>query len=571
MYQSLKDTFPWRHKALDRRGRIDRLFATLNDADLEAQFRLGHWKNYRKTGKTALIAIAVGTLLLMAVDVLFNGWTGATIGSTLVRGMVVLSAIGCLSLGRVRSPSRPLDLSSVVLAVSIGGCLTFEYLSRGIHWDDLAIFALVAASIFTLFMCQPFKLTLFNLAAALLPFTLAMLVTGPGLSEVAAFVALYSGTAIAVYYMHHIAILNRDWFLQSNQLEAMAGELDENMQTMALEHRAVQRAAEENAALADDLALARIEAEQNAYYLENILENIAQGVVVLDDDLKITKFNTAYTELAGIPAHLAKVGTHISEIVRNALDRGFYVDEETRQSIIEALERPNGLKVTEPSILERAQGNGRYVEVRRNPLPGGGEVSTYTDITDRRRADELMRSQAMRDPLTDLSNRFHYGERLNDAIARSKRTGLYVALAYLDLDLFKPVNDAHGHAVGDAVLCEFASILRAHTREADTVARLGGDEFAIIFDSIKSVSEVTNPIERIMIATGEPSTICGVEIRIGISVGVAFCPLDAMTAEGLAEAADHALYEAKNDGRGCYRLSRQPREIDTRLSSAAVR
>lgn len=571
MYQTFKDTFPWRHKALDRRGRIDRLFATLNDVELERQFRLAHWKNYRMTGKTALVAIAVGTLFFMAVDVGFSGWTSATIGSTIARGMVVLSAIICLSLGRARSPSRILDFSSVLLALSIGGCLTFEYLSRGIHWDDLAIFALVAASVFTLFLCQPFKLTLINLAVALLPFTVAMFATGPGLSEVAAFVALYAGTAIAVYYMHHIAILNRDWFLQSNQLEAMAGELDENMKTMSLEHRAVQRAAEENAALADDLALARIEAEQNAYYLENILENIAQGVVVLDDDLKITKFNSTYAELSGIPPHLAKVGTHISEIVRNALDRGFYVDEETRQWIIAALERPNGLKVTEPSVIERAQGNGRYVEVRRNPLPGGGEVSTYTDITDRRRADELMRSQAMRDPLTDLSNRFHYTERLNEAIARSRRSGQYVALAYLDLDLFKPVNDAHGHAVGDAVLCEFASILRAHTRETDTVARLGGDEFAIIFDSIKSLSEVTNPIERIMIATAEPSTICGVEIRIGISVGVAFCPLDAMTAEGLAEAADHALYEAKKDGRGCYRLSQPVQRIDTQLSKVAAR
>jgi len=571
MYQTFKDTFHWRHKVLDRRGRIDRLFATLNNADLESQFRLGHWKNHRRTGTLVLIILATTTLLSVAVDIAVNGWTDATMGSTLVRGVVVLSAGLCLLLGRAPSPSRAIDLSSLVLAAAIGACLTFEYLGRELPWNNLAILALVAVSIFTLFLCQPFRSTLLNIAAALFPFTLAMLATGPGLAELSAFLALYFGSAIAVYYMHHVALLNRDWFLQSNQLEAMADELDENMKTMSLEHRAVQRAAEENAALADDLALARIDAEQNAYYLENILENIAQGVVVLDDDLKITKFNTAYTELAGIPAHLAKVGTHISEIVRNALDRGFYVDEETRQSIIEALERPNGLKVTEPSILERAQGNGRYVEVRRNPLPGGGEVSTYTDITDRRRADELMRSQAMRDPLTDLSNRFHYGERLNDAIARSKRTGLYVALAYLDLDLFKPVNDAHGHAVGDAVLCEFASILRAHTREADTVARLGGDEFAIIFDSVKSVSEVTNPIERIMIATGEPSTVCGVEIRIGISVGVAFCPLDAMTAEGLGEIADHALYEAKKDGRGCYRLSQPPRQLVRQLSSAAAR
>jgi diguanylate cyclase (GGDEF)-like protein len=132
----------------------------------------------------------------------------------------------------------------------------------------------------------------------------------------------------------------------------------------------------------------------------------------------------------------------------------------------------------------------------------------------------------------------------------------------VDLDLFKPVNDTHGHAVGDAVLREVAATLRAHVREVDTVARLGGDEFAIVFDGIKVIADVRNPIDRIMRALSEPMMVGDLEVRIGVSVGIAFYPLDAESAEGLAKAADEALYNAKQSGRGCWKLSQPEYEVE---------
>lgn len=561
MSLSFKDIFRWQLKLPDRTGRIDRVFATLTDPALEKQFQTWHWKDRRRTGVLVLTVLALGVSVFILSDILGNGWNHATQISTFARGLIILTAGIAITLNLLNRPTFEIDLSIFSLAASIGACLTIEFVGRGTPWPELSMPALTSVVMFTLFLRQPLRFTVLGLAAQLVPFTVALFVKGGGWTELSDSALLYFGCGLSIYYMHQIAIVSRDYFLQNNQLEALAGELDENMKNMSLEHQSVQRAAEENAALADELALSRMAAEENAYYLENILENIAQGVVVLDKDLRVTRANSAYKRLAGVPEELAKPGTHIRDICKYALDRGLYIDEQAIASVRQALDAPDGFFIKGPSVIERAQGNGRYVEIRRNPLPDGGEVSTYTDITERRRADEIIRAQALKDPLTELSNRHHYAERLDDAIARSKRSGTYVALAFLDLDLFKPVNDTYGHSVGDAVLKEVAATLRAHVREVDTVARLGGDEFAIVFDGIKTIADVKHPIERIMQALEAPLRIGDITIPIGISVGVAFYPLDAASSEVLAKVADRALYEAKQSGRGCCKLSRPHYEI----------
>ena len=558
----IKDIFRWWEMGPKPSGRIDHVFGTLTQSDLEQQFRNWHWKTRRSMDRWVMLVLLSGVLAFITGDIGLHGWTGGTMVSTAARGAILLVGAVWIWLSARSGPPHVVDVATFCLAGSIGACLTVEYLVRGIPWNALAMPALTSAVMFTLFLRQPLKLTVLSLAAQLIPFTVALVVKGGDSADFAHAGLLAFGAGLSVYYMRRIAIVSREQFLQNTQLEELAAELAENMKTMALEHQTVQRAAEENAALADELTLARMSAEDNAYYLENILEHIAQGVAVIDSDLRITRFNSKYKTLAGIPHHLAKPGTHVSDIVRNALDRGLYVDDETRKRMERAMDTPGGLKVREPTVVERAQGNGRYVEIRRNPLPDGGEVSTYTDITERKRAENIMRAQALRDPLTDLSNRHHYSERLAEAIARSRRNDTYVALAYLDLDLFKPVNDTHGHAVGDAVLREVAATLRAHVREVDTVARLGGDEFAIIFDGIKVIADVRNPIDRILRALAEPLTVNGALVRIGVSVGIAFYPLDAESAEGLAKAADEALYNAKQSGRGCWKLSHPEYEAE---------
>jgi diguanylate cyclase (GGDEF)-like protein/PAS domain S-box-containing protein len=558
----ITDLFRWRNRGPDRSGRIDHVFGTLTQADLEQQFRNWHWKDRRRMGRWVVQVLMAGVLAFILGDLAVHGWTSGTMVSTATRAAIILVSVVWIWLGARNRPPHVIDIATLCLAASIGGSLTIDFVVRGVPWNDLAMPALTSVVMFTLFLRQPLKFTLLGFAAQLLPLTVALIVKGGDSADISHAGLLAFGSALSIYYMRQIAIVSREYFLQNTQLEELASELDENMKTMALEHQTVQRAAEENAALADELALARISAEENSYYLENVLENIAQGVVVVDSEMRITKFNEQYKILAGVPQELAQPGTRLADIIRNALDRGLYVDSETQKMMKRAIETPGGLKVKGPAVLERAQGNGRYVEIRRNPLPDGGEVSTYTDITERKHAEEIIRAQALRDPLTDLSNRLHYTERLAQAIARSKRNDTYVALAYVDLDLFKPVNDTHGHAVGDAVLREVAATLRAHVREVDTVARLGGDEFAIVFDGIKVIADVRNPIDRIMRALSEPMMVGDLEVRIGVSVGIAFYPLDAESAEGLAKAADEALYNAKQSGRGCWKLSQPEYEVE---------
>ena len=210
------------------------------------------------------------------------------------------------------------------------------------------------------------------------------------------------------------------------------------------------------------------------------------------------------------------------------------------------------MKNFDPVVFERESAPDLFIEVRTMPLPGGGAVSTISNITERKHAEESMRFKALHDPLTGLANRELFNDRLNAAIARSKRVGHYAALAMVDLDRFKPVNDTYGHPVGDQLLKDIGSLLTTTVREIDTVARLGGDEFAILFDGIGVLRDVSNPLERIFARLHQPIRIGDREIQIGASIGIAFFPLDAETAADLEHAADQALLDAKRSGRGRY-------------------
>ena len=208
---------------------------------------------------------------------------------------------------------------------------------------------------------------------------------------------------------------------------------------------------------------------------------------------------------------------------------------------------PGGI---EAHNYERRRWNGTFVEVHGNPMPGGGLVSTYTDITARKRAEETIHRMALEDALTGLANRNAFKRKLDDALRLARRQGTVVALALIDLDHFKPVNDTHGHPIGDELLKAVAEVLQREVREVDTVARLGGDEFAIIFSGIADKKYVDTPTDRIIARLGRPIAVGALELTIGASVGVAHFPDDAETGEGLIKQADDALYAAKDAGRG---------------------
>jgi diguanylate cyclase (GGDEF)-like protein len=159
--------------------------------------------------------------------------------------------------------------------------------------------------------------------------------------------------------------------------------------------------------------------------------------------------------------------------------------------------------------------------------------------------------EARTDPLTGLLNRSGMALRAHELLERS---GSH-ALMLMDLDRFKPVNDVHGHAAGDAVLVQVAHRLTQTVREGDAVARLGGDEFVILFADAPGHAALAERAQRLQAALRHPIAIgSGQTVEIDSSVGVAMAPQDGRTLEQLLMTADAALYRAKEAGRGCFRF-----------------
>jgi diguanylate cyclase (GGDEF)-like protein/PAS domain S-box-containing protein len=165
----------------------------------------------------------------------------------------------------------------------------------------------------------------------------------------------------------------------------------------------------------------------------------------------------------------------------------------------------------------------------------------------RLRGEEQVRHEAVHDPLTGLANRTLFRDRLEQALARSERAKGCIGVLFLDLDNFKHVNDAHGHAAGDEVLVELGKRLQAAVRPADTVARLGGDEFVVLCDRVDRPAAIALG-ERLQEAIRLPVTVSGTVHDLSASIGIAMGRTDA---DVLLHDADSALYRAKARGGGC--------------------
>jgi diguanylate cyclase (GGDEF)-like protein/PAS domain S-box-containing protein len=205
--------------------------------------------------------------------------------------------------------------------------------------------------------------------------------------------------------------------------------------------------------------------------------------------------------------------------------------------------------------------DGSFYTVRQVITPianGGGEIehfiSMHEDITEQLDAQARIEHLAHYDALTGLPNRSLFFDRLSQAIALSKRSSEHIALFFLDLDRFKPVNDTYGHAVGDLLLKAVAERMLACVRESDTVARIAGDEFTVILNRIAERADVAHVAEKIIKALSEPFQLEGHVVQIGASIGIAIYPGDSQNEHELVKLADTAMYDAKNQGRNAYRF-----------------
>ena len=181
-------------------------------------------------------------------------------------------------------------------------------------------------------------------------------------------------------------------------------------------------------------------------------------------------------------------------------------------------------------------------------------VSLFTDITLIKKNQRQLEQVAHYDVLTNLPNRVLLADRLSQSITRSKRLRKPLAVAFLDLDGFKAINDMHGHNIGDELLIALSLRMKKTLRDSDTLSRFGGDEFVVVLDGLDKVHDYEPMLTRLLKAASEPVTIEDSVLKVSASIGVTIFPQDGSDADQLIRHADQAMYAAKEKGKNCYHL-----------------
>ncbi len=280
--------------------------------------------------------------------------------------------------------------------------------------------------------------------------------------------------------------------------------------------------------------------------LEATLENTDQGISMVDAELTMVAFNQRFLELLEFPPERFSPGDPFEKFIRYNAERGEYgpgdVEAQVRERVALAAR-------AEHHRFTRTRPDGTVLEIRGRPLPGGGFVTTYTDITETHRLSQQLSHQARHDALTDLLNRREFERQLARLLDSARDGRVEHALCYLDLDQFKVINDTCGHLAGDELLRQLGATLRAQVRRADVLARLGGDEFGVLLEDCsldeaqRVASVLRSAVEEFRFSWEDKS------FRVGVSIGLVPVTAASGTEADLLSAADAACYAAKDQGR----------------------
>jgi diguanylate cyclase (GGDEF)-like protein/PAS domain S-box-containing protein len=313
-----------------------------------------------------------------------------------------------------------------------------------------------------------------------------------------------------------------------------------------------------NSVVALKAANARLSAQNERF--DAALQNMLQGLIMLDPEQRVVVCNDRYIEMYGLSREIARPGASAMEILRHRAEHGHFDRdiERYRREMLTSLAPGR----TATTIVRTPR--GREVAIASKAMAGGGWVVTHEDITERRQAEARIAHMALHDALTGLPNRVKFHKEMESSLALLEDGGRFAVLC-LDLDNFKTVNDTLGHRIGDRLLHQVAQRLRGCLHASDSLARLGGDEFAVVQGGVEATHETAALVSRITEALAAPFDIDGNQVVVGASIGIAVAPTDARDADQLLKNADMALYRAKADGRGTYRYF-EP-QMDARMQA----
>jgi diguanylate cyclase (GGDEF)-like protein/PAS domain S-box-containing protein len=289
-----------------------------------------------------------------------------------------------------------------------------------------------------------------------------------------------------------------------------------------------------------------LRASEERYRL--LFERNLAGVFRSTLDGRILECNEAFARILGY-------ATAEEVLSRSAWD--LYFNRQDRQDGLVRL-RERGALTNFELRMRRKDGSSIWVLQNASLLSAedGQQLveGTLIDITERKLAEQRIEFHAYHDALTQLPNRMHLRDRMQQALAHARRSGHGLTVVFLDLDHFKAVNDRLGHAIGDKLLQEVARRLRECVREDDTVARVGGDEFVLLLADVRDTEGAAHIARKLIARIEQPMQLDGHELTVTTSLGIALYPYDGKDAESLLKNADSALYRAKELGRGGYQL-----------------
>lgn len=291
-------------------------------------------------------------------------------------------------------------------------------------------------------------------------------------------------------------------------------------------------------------------AEADLKLAASVFAQASEAIIISDAEARIIAVNNAFKRLTGYTSEevlgrnpsLLKSGRHDTDFYksmwRTLQDRGEWQGE------LWNLRKDGSLFAVREAISRIHNAEGEISHY----------VSLFSDITDAKLHQQQLEHMAHYDFLTNLPNRILLSERLQHAMLQNQRRGESLAVVYLDLDGFKPINDRHGHSIGDQLLVALSQRMKDTLREADTFSRIGGDEFVAVLVGLEQSQNWEPLLKRLLQAAAEPVTIGELVLTVSASIGVTFYPQDNVDAELLMRHADQAMYQAKQLGKNRFHL-----------------